>query len=155
MAEYLSNRKRKVNIGISSYTENETVLEVIGKTNITGKVGIGTTVSSSELSVVGDGSFTGIVSATSFYGDGSHLTNITATATTKLDDLIDFDPTNKNDKYVIVYDATLHKYKLVNPDEILSASSNTETIQPGLPSDFIDTLDVVLDNKIDLDAGTF
>jgi hypothetical protein len=43
----------------------------------------------------------------------------------------------------------------VNPDTILSASSNTETTQPGLPSDFINTLDVDLDNKIDLDAGNF
>ena len=53
MAEYLSNRQRKLNIGISSYTENQLVLDVIGNTNITG-----------------------IVTAFKFYGDGSELTNV-------------------------------------------------------------------------------
>ena len=41
MSEYLSNRQRKLNIGISSYTENQLVLDVIGNTNITGDIGIG------------------------------------------------------------------------------------------------------------------
>jgi hypothetical protein len=36
MSEYLSNRKRNLNIGISSYTENNLVLDVIGNTNISG-----------------------------------------------------------------------------------------------------------------------
>jgi hypothetical protein len=36
MSEYLSSRKRNLNIGISSYTENKLVLDVIGNTNITG-----------------------------------------------------------------------------------------------------------------------
>ncbi len=54
-----------------------------------------------------------------------------------------------------MYDVDLNKYKLVNPDDVLSASSNTEVSQPGLPGDFVNTLDVDLDNKIDLDAGTF
>jgi hypothetical protein len=71
------------------------------------------------------------------------------------EDLINFDYTNKSDKYVIMYDSSTQKYKLVNPDEVLSASSNTETTQPGLPNDFVNTLDVDLDNKIDLDAGNF
>jgi hypothetical protein len=74
---------------------------------------------------------------------------------TKLSDLNDFDPSNVRDKYVIVYDAVTQKYVTVNPDAVLSASSNTETTQPGLPGDFVNTLDVNLDNKIDLDAGTF
>jgi hypothetical protein len=74
-----------------------------------------------------------------------------------LQDLLDvqINNDNKKDKYVLMYDVTLNKYKLVNPDEVLSASSNTETTQPGLPGNFINTLDVDLDNKIDLDAGTF
>jgi hypothetical protein len=71
------------------------------------------------------------------------------------EDLLNFDSTNKNDKYVIMYDASTQKYALVNPDVVLSAASSTETSQPGLPSDFINTLDVDLDNKIDLDAGGF
>jgi len=36
MSEYLSSRKRNLNIGIRSYTENDLVLDVIGNTNITG-----------------------------------------------------------------------------------------------------------------------
>ena len=73
----------------------------------------------------------------------------------KFEDLIDFDNTELNDKYVIMYDSATKKYKLVNPDQVLSASSTTEVIQPGLPSDFVDTLDVELDDRIDFDAGVF
>lgn len=83
------------------------------------------------------------------------LTNVSAT---RLQDLIDFDPSSTNDKYVLVYDATAQKYKMVNPDEVLNYAAGTETIQPGLvgyATTFIDRLDVDLDDKIDLDAGTF
>ena len=74
---------------------------------------------------------------------------------TNLDELVDVEISGNNDKYVLMYDATSGKWRDVNPDQVLSASSNTETTQPGLPNDFINTLDVDLDNKIDLDAGTF
>jgi hypothetical protein len=40
MSEYLSSRKRNLNIGIRSYTENKLVLDVIGKTNITGSTSL-------------------------------------------------------------------------------------------------------------------
>lgn len=83
------------------------------------------------------------------------LTNVSAT---RLQDLIDFDPSSTNDKYVLVYDASAQKYKMVNPDEVLNYAAGTETIQPGLvgyATTFIDRLDVDLDDKIDLDAGTF
>ena len=72
-----------------------------------------------------------------------------------LDELTDVEISGNNDKYVLMYDATSGKWRDVNPDQVLSASSNTETTQPGLPNDFINTLDVDLDDKIDLDAGTF
>ena len=72
-----------------------------------------------------------------------------------LDELTDVEISGTNDKYVLMYDATSGKWRDVNPDQVLSASSNTETTQPGLPGDFVNTLDVDLDNKIDLDAGTF
>lgn len=74
---------------------------------------------------------------------------------TNLDELVDVEISGNNDKYVLMYDAASGKWRDVNPDQVLSASSNTETTQPGLPNDFINTLDVDLDNKIDLDAGTF
>lgn len=71
-----------------------------------------------------------------------------------LDELTDVEISGNNDKYVLMYDAASGKWKDVNPDEVLSAAT-TEPIQPGLPSDFENQLDVDLDNKIDLDAGTF
>lgn len=70
-------------------------------------------------------------------------------------DLSDFDGTSVSDKYVIMYNASTGKYTAVNPDDVLSASSTTETTQPGLPDDFNNQLDIDLDDRIDLDAGTF
>ena len=67
-----------------------------------------------------------------------------------LTDLQDFDPTGVQDGYVVMYDAATGKYIVANPDEVLSNSASD-----GLPSSFVDRLDVDLDNKIDLDAGTF
>lgn len=72
-----------------------------------------------------------------------------------LDELVDVEITGNSDKYVLMYDSVTGKWKNVNPDVVLNASASTETTQPGLPTDFINTLDVDLDNKIDLDAGTF
>lgn len=65
---YLSNRQKNLKIGISSYTDNNTVLEV------TGKVGIGTTNATSRFHVVGDVLTTGVMTATSYYGAGGYLT---------------------------------------------------------------------------------
>jgi hypothetical protein len=48
MAKYLSNRQQNLKIGIVSYTENNTVLE------ITGNVGIGTTNATHDLDINGD-----------------------------------------------------------------------------------------------------
>jgi hypothetical protein len=73
----------------------------------------------------------------------------------RLDELLDVDLSGVGDKYVLMYDSTTKKYKAVNPDAILSAASTTETTQPGLPSDFKNQLDTDLDNKIDLDGGSF
>ncbi len=78
-----------------------------------------------------------------------------ASEVANLSDLSDVDITGLEDGYVIMYNATTGKYKAVNPDTVLSAASNTELTQPGLPNDFINTLGVDLDDKIDLDAGTF
>lgn len=71
-----------------------------------------------------------------------------------LDELLDVDVSGVRDKYVIMYNATTGKYVAVNPDDVLSAAT-TEPIQPGLPSDFENQLDIDLDNRIDLDAGEF
>lgn len=71
MAKYISNRQQNLKVGISSYTENDTVLEV------TGNVGIKTTDTQNyELYVDGDANISGIVSASAYFGDGINLTNL-------------------------------------------------------------------------------
>ncbi len=70
MAKYVSGRQKNLKVGISSYSENLTSLEVIGN------VGIATTNATSKLYVVGDGYFTGVVTASKFSGDGSLLTGV-------------------------------------------------------------------------------
>jgi hypothetical protein len=72
----------------------------------------------------------------------------------KFSDLSDFDATGLSNNYVIMYDAVSQTFKPVNPDTVLSKAA-TEPISPGLPADFEAVLDVDLDDKIDLDAGTF
>ena len=71
-----------------------------------------------------------------------------------LDELSDVEISGSNDKYVLMYDASSGKWKDKNPDDVLSAAA-TEPIQPGLPEDFIDQLDIDLDNRISIDAGNF
>ena len=61
---YLSNRQKNLKVGISSYTENQTVVQ------ITGNVGIGTTYSGGRsLYAIGDGEFTGVLTAKNFIGN--------------------------------------------------------------------------------------
>ena len=75
-----------------------------------------------------------------------------------LDELTDVQISGSNDKYVLMYDAALGKWKDVNPDEVLNAAAATETTQPGLvgfATAFLDRIDIDLDDRIDLDAGTF
>jgi hypothetical protein len=72
-----------------------------------------------------------------------------------LGDLLDINLAGKSDKYVLMYNNSTQKWIAVNPDDVLSAASDTEITQPGLPTDFVDTLDTDLDDKIDLDGGTW
>ena len=69
-------RLRKVRIGIDSYTNTELVLDVIGFTNVEGKSGIGSvpTLDSPELFVDGNGYFTGVVTATTFFAGPTEIT---------------------------------------------------------------------------------
>lgn len=67
-----------------------------------------------------------------------------------LSDLEDFNPSGVQNGYLVMYDATTQKYITVDPDVVLS-----NAVTGGLPNDFINELDVNLDDKIDLDAGTF
>lgn len=67
-----------------------------------------------------------------------------------LSDLEDFNPSGVQNGYVVIYDSASQKYITVDPDTVLS-----NAVTGGLPSNFIDELDVDLDDKIDLDAGSF
>jgi len=73
MSEYLSGRKRNLNIGIRSYTENDLVLDVIGNTNITGVTSLasagGITTTGGDLYVGGDVNVSGVITAISFIGN--------------------------------------------------------------------------------------
>ena len=71
---FLSGRQQQQKIGIEGSTQNEKVLEVVGR------VGIGTTVfdTTKALDVRGDVEISGIISATRFLGDGSQLANLPA-----------------------------------------------------------------------------
>jgi hypothetical protein len=71
-----------------------------------------------------------------------------------LNDLADVSTFGVKDKYLIMYDAEVSTYRVVNPDEVLRAAV-LETTQPGLPDEFLDQLDTDLDNRIDFDGGEF
>lgn len=58
---------------------------------------------------------------------------------------------NVQDGYVLIYDDTLQRYTFVDPDVVLSKSVEDDF----LPPQFIEKLDRDLDDKINLDAGTF
>lgn len=61
------------------------------------------------------------------------------------------DVSNVQDGYVLMYDDVLQRYTFVDPDTLLSKS----VADNFLPQDFLDKLDVDLDDKIDVDAGEF
>jgi hypothetical protein len=53
MTQFSNERQRSLRIGISSYTDNEIVLDVIGNSTITGNLGIGTDASTKQLTISG------------------------------------------------------------------------------------------------------
>jgi hypothetical protein len=57
-------------------------LQVTGGAYVSGPVGIGSTNPTSKLSVVGDGNFTGVVTATTFVGTAGTITNFNSTSGT-------------------------------------------------------------------------
>jgi hypothetical protein len=82
MAKYTSNRQRKLKVGITSYTENLTVLEVTGGAYISSSVGIGTTVPSQSLHIQGNARISGAVyDSTNVSGTLGQVLQSTATGT--------------------------------------------------------------------------
>ena len=80
---------------------------------------------------------------------------------TKLSELDDVDRQGIGNRFVLVYDSVTNAFKFVNPDEVVNAAAGSATISGGAPGpdgfsqETIDELDTALDNKIDLDAGSF
>jgi hypothetical protein len=74
-----------------------------------------------------------------------------ATDSDNLDGLGNIDITNVADGYVLMYNAELQKYVFVDPDVVLSKAVEDDS----LPQDFINKLDIDLDDLIDLDSGQF
>ena len=76
MSNYSDGRIRRSRIGISSYTEEELSLDVIGYTNVVGKIGIGSvpTTNSPELYVDGNAYLTGIITASRFFAGPTEIT---------------------------------------------------------------------------------
>lgn len=70
-----------------------------------------------------------------------------------LSDLADVSVSNlpAKDNYILAYNATTKKYELIPADRVLQTAAEDST----LPPQFVQQLDADLDNKIDLDAGSF
>ena len=79
----------------------------------------------------------------------------------KLTDLNDISTSGAQNRWVLIYDEPTDTFKFVNPDEVVDAAVGANTVPGGAPtstglsSDTIDYLDTALDDKIDLDGGTF
>lgn len=56
-----------------------------------------------------------------------------------------------SDKFVLTYNASLAKFELLPADSVLTAAAADAV----LPDSFVNQLDVDLDNKVDLDGGSF
>lgn len=63
----------------------------------------------------------------------------------------DVDVSNVKDGYILMYDDNLKRYAFVDPDDLLSKAAKDGT----LPPEFMNKLDVDLDNKVGLDGGSF
>ena len=61
------------------------------------------------------------------------------------------DISNVQDGYVLMYNEESQGYGFVNPDVLLSKAVEDNF----LPSDFLNKLDIDLDDRIGLDAGNF
>ena len=89
-----------------------------------------------------------------FSGGGSGVAS-------KLSELDDVDRQGIGNRFVLVYDSVTSAFKFVNPDEVVNAAAGGASVAGGAPTpsgfsqETIDELDTALDNKIDLDAGSF
>ena len=108
--------------------------------------------SSAGLSALESGSFTVALQGSGTSGGGG------SGEVDKLIQLNDVNVTNLSsgtDKFVLVYDAPSNSFKFINPDEVIDSAIGDNPAPEGLTSTAIDYLDDVLDDKIDLDGGSF
>jgi len=132
MPKFLSNRQRELKIGISSYTDTSTVLEV------TGRVGIGTTHAQADLYVSGDAIVTGILTAPNLvsetisagdiiaeriFGDGEGITNVLSNKLAV--------PANDQPVYIGFLTATSGIVTSLSTDETVSFNPSTKNIGIG------------------------
>jgi hypothetical protein len=70
-----------------------------------------------------------------------------------LSDLADVSVSNlpTKDNFVLTYNARLQKYTLVPADDVLQSAADDSS----LPPEFVQQLEVDLDDEIDVDAGEF
>ena len=64
---------------------------------------------------------------------------------------ISVDTSSVQDGYVLMYDQDIQLYRFVDPDVVLERSVRDNS----LPEDFLQQLDVDLDDRIDMDSGSF
>jgi len=80
----------------------------------------------------------------------SAILGVGGTSVANLADLSDVSISGIQNGFVLTYNSSTGKFVAVDPDTVLS-----NAVTGGLPGTFVNELDVVLDDKIDLDAGTF
>ena len=79
----------------------------------------------------------------------------------KLTELTDVDTSNltgSTNAYVLTYDSSTQQFKFVNPDDVIDNAAGVVAGAPdpdGFSQETIDYLDETLDNKIDVDGGSF
>jgi hypothetical protein len=87
--------------------------------------------------------------------EGNIIVNDTATVgiidSENIDGLGNIDVSNIRDGYVLMYDLDSNKYTFVDPDVVLSKAVEDNS----LPQEFVDKLDIDLDDRINLDSGEF
>ena len=83
------------------------------------------------------------------------------TVARNLTELGDISTDGAQNRWVLIFDQPSGTFKFVNPDEVVDAAVGANTVPGGAPAstglsaDTIDYLDQALDDKIDLDGGTF
>jgi len=109
-----------------------------------------------DTNITGDGVGDLIVQfldSSSGVGSVSNLRDILDIQSTMLDSA-----SGAGDKFVLTFDAASNKFVFVNPDSVIDAAVGAGTTFPapaGLSTATINYLDDALDDKIDLDAGSF